>query len=347
MLLKTRVQLPLGPPITKAPSNRGFFVDTDARLWLYRVMILPKNIVPSLCCIHTGLQQQKVKFNTMTYAQYKKLGKRKAMVVLADRSLNNIKTIHAIIKECAKNGWNYRIGSNVFPLMTHPDLEFGIDDFYNASEIHAEFASCANTIRQAGVRCSMHPDQFVVPASPNAKVRKNAVRDLEQHAMIMDLLGLPRSYEAPINIHMNCWNGGDLVDAAARFANELNCMSEGVRKRLVLENEDKGKSWSVAKLYNHMYEEFGIPITFDNLHNQCNPSTLLDEQEAFEMALSTWPKGVVPLFHFSESLPGSNPRAHADFPTALPAIYKNHAAPLHLDFEFKAKEQAIKKVTFN
>jgi UV DNA damage repair endonuclease len=86
-------------------------------------MILPSNITPSLCCIHVGLQEQKTKFNVMTYAQYKKLGKKAAMVVLADRSLNNIKTIHAILKECAVNNWNYRIGSNVLPANNTSRLE--------------------------------------------------------------------------------------------------------------------------------------------------------------------------------------------------------------------------------
>lgn len=307
-------------------------------------MILPHNIVPSLCCIHTGLQEQKIKFNVMTYAQYKKLGKKDAMKILADRSLNNIKTIHAILKECAANGWNYRIGSNVFPLMTHPDLDFTVDNFYNADEIHAEFAAAAQTIKQNNIRCSMHPDQFVVPASPKENVRVNSVRDLEQHAMIMDMLELPQSYEAPINIHMNCWDNGNLIDAAARFMNELSCMSVGVRKRLVLENEDKPKSWSVYKLYNLIHEEIGIPITFDNLHHQCNPDGLTEHQ-AFDLAIKTWPKDVIPLFHFSESLAGKNPRAHADFPTMLPDIYANYKGDLHLDFEFKQKEIAINKVS--
>ena len=306
-------------------------------------MILPSNITPSLCCIHVGLQEQKIKFNVMTYAQYNKLGKKQAMKVLADRSLNNIKTIHSIIKECANNGWNYRIGSNVFPLMTHPDLSFGVDDFYNADEIHAEFSDAAQTIAKYNVRCSMHPDQFVVPASPNPKTRKNSIRDLEQHAMIMDMLCLPKSYEAPINIHMNCYNDGKFDETADRFYSEYETMSDGVRKRLVLENEDKGKSWTVQNLYDHIYKHMGIPITFDNLHYLCNSGSLTD-QEAFDLALSTWPKDVIPLFHFSESLPGKNPRAHADFPTMLPVIYANHKDPLHLDFEFKQKEIAINKI---
>ncbi len=307
-------------------------------------MILPPNIVPSLCCIHVGLQEQKIKFNVMTYAQYKKLGKKEAMKVLADRSLNNIKTIHAILKECAKNNWNYRIGSNVFPLMTHPDLDFTVDDFYNADEIYAEFSAAAQTIRQNNIRCSMHPDQFVVPASPNPKVVENSIRDLEQHAMIMDMLELPQSYEAPINIHMNCYNDGKFSEVVDRLETVLKRMSKPVTSRLVFENEDKGKSWTVCNLYEYLYKRAGIPITFDNLHHQCNHNDT-SEQYAFELALSTWPKDVVPLFHFSESLVGNNPRAHADFPTMLPAIYKNYNGELHLDFEFKMKEIAINKIS--
>ena len=307
-------------------------------------MILPKNVVPSLCCIHNGLKEQGVNFNVMTYAQYKKLGKQAAMKVLADRSYNNIKTIHSIVKECAKNGWNYRIGSNVFPLMTHPDLKFSVDDFYNASEIYAEFRACADTIKQNKIRCSMHPDQFVVPASPNPKVRENAIRDLEQHAYIMDLLDLPKTPEAPINIHMNCYNNANFSEAADRFVQSYTLMSNSVRNRLVLECEDKLKSWTVQNLYDHAYSRIKIPITYDNLHDKCNPSIGLNEQQAFELSLSTWPKNVVPLFHFSESLAGKNPRAHADFPTFVPMVYSNYKKDLHLDFEFKHKELAIQKV---
>jgi UV DNA damage endonuclease len=307
-------------------------------------MILPPNIVPSLCCIHTGLQEHKIKFNVMTYAQYKKLGSKAAMKVLADRSLNNIKTIRAILGECAVNSWNYRIGSNVFPLMTHPDLDFTVDDFYNADEIYSEFRAAAKIIQDNNIRCSMHPDQFVVPASPKDTVVENSIRDLEQHAMIMDMLELPRSYDAPINIHMNCYNDGKFSEVIDRLEKVINRMSYSVRSRLVFENEDKPKSWNVYNLYHHLYKRIGVPITFDNLHHNCNPGEMT-EQEAFDMSISTWPKDVVPLFHFSESLPGKNPRAHADFPTFLPNVYKNYNNDLHLDFEFKLKEIAINKIS--
>ena len=190
----------------------------------------------------------------------------------------------------------------------------------------------------------MHPDQFVVPASPNPKVRINAICDLEQHAYIMDLLDLPKTPEAPINIHMNCYNNANFSEAADRFVQSYTLMSNSVRNRLVLECEDKLKSWTVQNLYDHAYSRIKIPITYDNLHDKCNPSIGLNEQQAFELSLSTWPKNVVPLFHFSESLAGKNPRAHADFPTFVPMVYSNYKKDLHLDFEFKHKELAIQKV---
>ena len=304
-------------------------------------MILPKNVVPSLCCIHTGLQKNGVKFNVMTYAQYKKLGKQAAMKVLADRSYNNIKTIHSIVKECAKQGWNYRIGSSVFPLMTHPDLKFSVDDFYNAAEIYAEFRDCANTIKQNKIRCSMHPDQFVVPASPNPKVRINAIRDLEQHAYIMDLLDLPKTPEAPINIHMNCYNNANFSEAADRFIQSYNLMSNSVRNRLVLEAEDKGKSWNTKLLYEHVYKRINMPITYDSHHHRCgNTYGNLTPEQACDLARTTWGNHK-PLFHFSNGKKSPIDRAHSD------CVYQIHEelfkCPTDVDFEFKLKEQSINK----
>jgi len=316
-------------------------IDKQQHMCNIKNMILSHNIVPSLCCIHNGLKDQGVKFNTMTYAQYKKLGKDAAMKVLEDRSLNNIKTIHVIVKECAKNKWNYRIGSNVFPLMTHPEVMYKLDDFYNAAEIYNEFKLCADTIKQHKVRCSMHPDQFVVPASPKDNVRKNSIRELEQHGYIMDLLDLPQSYEAPINIHMNCYNDGNFVEAADRFIQSYNLMSNSVRNRLVLEAEDKGKSWNTKLLYDHVYKRINMPITYDSHHHRCgNTYGNLTPEQACDLARITWGNHK-PLFHFSNGKKSPIDRAHSD------CVYQLHEelfkCPTDVDFEFKLKEQSINK----
>jgi UV DNA damage repair endonuclease len=110
----------------------------------------------------------------------------------------------------------------------------------------------------------------------------------------------------------------------------LNKCDQSVISRLVVENEDKG-CWTVANLLEH----FDIPITYDNLHDKCNPDEYLDDA-AYKCA-RTW-GNVKPLFHYSESHPDkTNPRSHADMPTDFPA-----SDSYDWDIELKSKDAAIR-----
>jgi len=132
-----------------------------------------------------------------------------------------------------------------------------------------------------------------------------------------------------MNIHVNCTKG-DLADIAARFMSNLNKCDQSVTSRLVVENEDKG-CWTVANLLEH----FDIPITYDNLHDKCNPDEYLDDA-AYKCA-RTW-GNFKPLFHYSESHPDkTNPRSHADMPTDFPA-----SDSYDWDIELKSKDAAIR-----
>lgn len=302
---------------------------------------MTKNIKPSLCCIHNGLKKHGYKFNTMTYAQYVKRGRENALAELSIRSLNNLITIKQILLECVKNNWNYRIGSNVFPLITYPLSTYDVSSLNDYNKIQQTFGEISNIIKSNKIRCSMHPDQFVVPASANEKTRISSVRELEQHAFIMDCLDLPKSHEAPINIHMNCYLGGgadNLKRIAERFINEFNKMSKSIQKRLVLEVEDKPNSWSVQELYDYIYNEVKIPITYDSHHHRCGHINKMSANDACELARSTW-KNVKPLFHFSNGKSSSTDRAHSDY------VYEIHPELMNketdIDFEFKMKEAAI------
>jgi UV DNA damage repair endonuclease len=143
---------------------------------------------------------------------------------------------------------------------------------------------------------------------------------------------------------MNCYNNGNYGETTDRFETVYHNMSDGVRSRLVLENEDKHKSWSVMALYENTFKRLGIPITFDNLHHLCNPNAT-SEEEAFETALSTWPKDVVPLFHFSESLLGKIRVLTLIFLQCCLLFMPTTKATCTSDFEFKMKEIAINKIS--
>lgn len=270
------------------------------------------------------------------------LERSESIKILSNRVCNNLRVVHETLKYCISKKWNYRISSDIFPLATLP--EANLNGFYSLPDsptIDLLFQMCKDTIQSNKIRCSMHPDQFVVPGSFNQQTVQKSIQELKHHADFMDLLGLPCSYESPINIHMNIYKG-DIKQISKNFISVYNDLPFNVKSRLVLENEDKPNSWSVQELYDNFYQTIGIPITYDNLHFKCNPKQLTTKK-ALNMCIETWNK-FKPLFHFSDNDPSNkNPRAHADYVSELAPEYKSCDVLLDLDFEFKAKDLAIDK----
>ena len=92
-----------------------------------------------------------------------------------------------------------------------------------------------------------------------------------------------------------------------------------------------------------IHENTGIPIVFDYHHHQfCTGG--LTEQEALELAITTWPEGIIPVVHYSESkaLHESDekvkPQAHSDYIKELPNTYGNN---VDIMGESKAKEVSL------
>ena len=155
------------------------------------------------------------------------------------------------------------------------------------------------------------------------------------------MLGLSRTPYNKLNIHCNGVYG-DKISAMDRFCKNFERLSESVRTRLTVENDDKGTMYSVKDLM-YIHERIGIPIVFDYHHHQfCTGD--LSEQEALELALSTWPDGIKPIVHYSESkaLHEENdklkPQAHSDYINELPNLYGNDVDVM---VEAKAKELSI------
>jgi UV DNA damage repair endonuclease len=69
----------------------------------------------------------------------------------------------------------------------------------------------------------------------------------------------------------------------------------------------------------------------------------LSEEEAINACYATW-GDYKPLFHYSESRPGNNPRAHADYANNS---FNTYGLDFDLDFELKMKDNAISRYTNN
>jgi UV DNA damage endonuclease len=294
----------------------------------------------SLCCISLNLQESGIKASIITKTRFLSLERKAAERVLADRTYNNVVTVRKILEFCASKKWNYRISSGMMPLETLPDLNLKLEDLYNYSSIKSEFDRASEFIKSNNIRCSTHPDQFVVPASANPLVAAKSVIELNMHGKMMDLFGLSKDYNSPINIHMNCFKGGDIKDIANRFIDIYHQLQPNVKNRLVLETEDKPNSWNVEQLYNYIFDKVKIPITYDSHHFRLNNPSNIPASEAIKMCMSTW-GSFKPLFHFSNGKSSKLDRSHSDY------VYDIHEElfqnPVDIEFEFKMKDHAIEK----
>ena len=119
-------------------------------------------------------------------------------------------------------------------------------------------------------------------------------------------------------------------------------LPNSVKSRLTIENDDKESMYSVRDLM-YIHDKLGIPIVFDFHHHKfCNGG--LSEKDALDLAVSTWPKSIRPVVHYSESKsihennPLIKPQAHSDYIKNIPKTYNND---VDIMVEAKAKELAI------
>ncbi len=174
--------------------------------------------------------------------------------------------------------------------------------------------------------------------SPNEKVVLNTITDLSLHGEVFDLMGLSRTPYNVINIHCNGVYG-DKVSAMDRFCRNFDRLPDSVKTRLTVENDDKASMYSVKDLM-YIHKQIGIPIVFDYHHHKfCTGD--LSEREALEMAMSTWPKGIKPVVHYSESAIGKMPQAHSDY-----IFDKINTYGYDLDIEVEAKMKELAVLTY-
>jgi len=291
-----------------------------------------------LCCISLQLKKEKLSYQTMTRKKFLSLDRKDALKIIGDKTISNLNVLYCTLEHCVENNWNMRIGSNLIPLITLPQANFKLTDLPQYSNIINWFDTCAKYIKTHNIRCSMHPDQFVVLASNKFDVVDKSILELNNHAYIMDLFGLPANYHSPINIHMNCFKNQNLNDVVKRFTDAYNKLQSSAQQRLVLENEDRKNGWNVSSLYDKLYTNIGIPITYDSHHCRLNTdkTPLID----FITAKSTWGK-YKPLFHFSNGKKHNNDKSHSDY---VEVIHNElFDGSVDIDFEFKMKDLAIKK----
>lgn len=277
-----------------------------------------------------------VRYRTMTRTRYLKLSTAERETALRELYLSNLTRLDAAISFCQTNQiFLYRMPSGLFPLS---DMEDGIGQAILA-EMAADLAVVGRRSQQLGIRMVLHPDQFVVLSSDSPQVVENSIKILTQHAQIMDLLSLPRSAWACMNIH------GGKAQRTAQLVQVVNRLPEGIKSRLTFENDEYAYS---AEEILAVCQQAKVPMVFDAHHHICHEK--LDSYdrpsvaEMFYAARSTWENPEWQLVHISNGEAAFSDRQHSEFITVMPSIYRE--APW-IEIEAKAKEEAIAALTSN
>jgi UV DNA damage endonuclease len=222
-------------------------------------------------------------------------------------------------------------------LATHPVSGYDLDDLASGALVRQRLADANVIAREAGIRLSFHPDQFVVLNSLRSEVVSSSIGELEWQAELAELLGADAI----------CLHGGGLVGgpeaAGERLIAGVKRLSPRARSRLALENDDRCFS---AESLLPVCLATGVPFILDAHHHRVLPGALPLE-DATDLAIGSW-NGREPYFHISSP---RNPwgtgdsRPHADYidQTDVPEYWLAIAASraLTIDVEAKAKERAV------
>jgi UV DNA damage endonuclease len=228
----------------------------------------------------------------------------------------------------------YRLTSNLIPFASHPINRIRWWEVYAA-----QLRALGRRLGSIGVRVSLHPGQFTVLNSPHPKVVAAAVDELRYHARLLAALGADSS--SKIVLHVGGLYGGSEGAAIDRFCAVASDLPDDVRRRIVVENDDRLFDAEDALT---VAARIGAPVVFDWLHHNANPCRAPLEQ-VLPAIFQTWmPQDGPPKVHLSSQARGGPVGAHAEFVDCQDAMaFFDVLPPQPFDcmLEAKAKDLAL------
>ncbi|MEG4207498.1 UV DNA damage repair endonuclease UvsE [Microcoleus sp. Pol7_A1] len=292
--------------------------------------VLEKDKLPELglVCITTS---DAVRFRTVTRKRLLQLSEIEQETVLRELYADNLKRLDKAIDFCSVNQIKlYRMTSALFPFA---DTDLGEAVLQSMTE---ELRNTGDRALSLGIRLVLHPDQFVVLSSDKLSVVENSIKILATHALILDMLGQPRSPQALMNIH------GGKSDRTSQLKSVIRDLPESIRSRLTFENDEYAYSSSEIL---EVCLDTGVPMVFDAHHHVIHEHLeTYDDPSVPEMlaaARTTWSVPEWQLVHISNGREFFADPRHSDLITEMPNCY--YQAPW-IEVEAKFKELAIEKL---
>ncbi|WP_088892740.1 UV DNA damage repair endonuclease UvsE [Leptolyngbya ohadii] len=287
-------------------------------------------IVPKLglVCITAS---KDVRFKTTTRKRLLQLELEEQAQILRELYAENLRRLGVAIEYCHRQGIPlYRMGSGMFPFADDTVGEAILPEF---AEPMREVGQRAEKL---GVRLVLHPDQFVVLNSDRPEVIENSIKILSTHARVLDMLGLPQSPWALMNIH------GGKGDRAERLIETIRSLPDNIRLRLTLENDEY--TYDARQIFE-VCQATGVAMVFDAHHHVIHEGVDTYEDpsvaEMLAAARQTWANPEWQLVHISNGDKFFRDQRHSDLITLMPSCYRS--VPW-IEVEAKQKEEAIAKL---
>lgn len=248
---------------------------------------------------------------------------------------NNLLSLEHMLKYNIANEIKlFRISSDIIPFGSNPVNTMRWWDIFDY-----RFEILADLIRKNHMRVSMHPGQYSVLNSPSEEVVKRTINDLEYHAKVLDALGTGPQHKIILHI------GGIYTDknkAIERFIINYGRLMPEVRKRLVIENDDK--SYNIEDVLT-IGKSCKIPVVFDNLHHEVNPPDIaVDEIYWINECRKTWNKNDgFQKIHYSQQDSGKKRGSHSqsiDVDEFINFVAKLERKDIDIMLEVKDKNQS-------
>ncbi len=248
----------------------------------------------------------------------------------------NLSCLSRILEFNLENGFLFfRISSDLIPFASHPVCTVKWQEIFKK-----EFRQIGRFIMRNKMRISMHPDQFVLLNSPKEDVVERSIAELEYHCEALDLMGL--GSDAKVQIHVGGVYG-DKESAVGRFYDSYSSLPALIRKRLVIENDDRLYS---LKDSVGISKKTGVPIIFDSFHHECL-NCGESRRDALLLAKKTWKaKDGIPMTDYSSQQNGGRMGKHSqsiDIRHFKKYIRETEGLDFDIMLEIKDKEKSAKK----
>lgn len=247
----------------------------------------------------------------------------------------------------------YRVSSGIAPHITNDQLLDTCDTYKQLvySLDCKELRAVRDYIASKNMRITFHAEPYVVLSTNDPIVRMRSMRDIYYHYKLMKLLRLHSS--STVIVHGGGVYG-DKLASKSRWIATYMAMSEPIRARIALENDER--SYNIDDVLEISEQVPKLPVIFDLFHHICHNKIrresglpkLPEPDDYMLRVIASWERfghrNKVKM-HLSEQKPNAALGAHSDLVETIPKFMLNfpttYGLPLDLMIEAKTNERAM------